>query len=73
MCTTTCYADLRGLIRSKCGTQANFAEAIGISSCSLSKKLNDKAEWTAEEIRKTCEVLGISAEQIPIYFFYLNC
>lgn len=67
------YADLRGLIRSKYRTQARFAEAIGISACSLSKKLNGKAEWTAEEIRKSCEVLGISAEQIPTYFFYLNC
>lgn len=67
------YADLRGLVRSKYRTQARFAEAIGISACSLSKKLNGKAEWTAEEIRKSCEVLGISAEQIPTYFFYLNC
>lgn len=67
------YADLRGLIRSKYKTQARFAEAIGISACSLSNKLNGKAEWTAEEIRKSCEVLGISAEEIPTYFFYLNC
>ena len=67
------YADLRGLIRSKYKTQAKFAKAIGISACSLSNKLNGKAEWTAEEIRRTCEVLGISAENIPIYFFYSNC
>lgn len=73
MCDNVCYDDLRGLIRSKFKTQANFAEAIGISACSLSKKLNGKAEWTAEEIRKSCEVLGISADQIPLYFFYLNC
>lgn len=73
MCDNVCYADLRGLIRSKFKTQANFAEAIGISACSLSKKLNGKAEWTADEIRKSCEVLDISADQIPFYFFYLAC
>jgi transcriptional regulator with XRE-family HTH domain len=70
MNTEICYAELRGLIRSKYKTQAKFAEAIGMSACSLSKKLNGKAEWTAEEIRRTCEVLGISAENIPFYFFY---
>lgn len=73
MCDKECYDDLRGRIRGKFKTQAKFAEAIGISACSLSKKLNGKAEWTADEIRKSCAALDISAEQIPVYFFYLNC
>lgn len=73
MSNKECYSDLRGLIRSKFKTQEAFAKAIGMSACSLSKKLNGKAEWTAKQIHKACEVLGISADQIPFYFFYLNC
>lgn len=63
------HSKLRGLIREKFGTQEAFAEAIDRSACSVSLKLNGKTEWSAEEIRRACEVLGIPSEQIPIYFF----
>lgn len=63
------HSKLRGLIREKFGTQEAFAQAISISACSVSQKLNGRAEWSADEIRRACKVLGISAEQIPIYFF----
>lgn len=67
------YSNLRGAIRAKFKTQEAFAKAIGISPCGLSNKLNGKAEWTAKEIRIACELLSLNAEDIPAYFFCLNC
>lgn len=64
------YSDLRGRIRSRYRTQALFAKALGISECSLSQKLNNHTEWTAGEIRKACELLGIAVDDIRLYFFY---
>lgn len=66
------YQELRGRIRARYKTQAAFAHAMGISECSLSKKLNGRAEWSATEIRKACELLGIEPEYIPQYFFYTS-
>lgn len=63
------YSKLRGRIREKCGSQVTFARALDISACSVSLKLNGKAEWTTQEIRKACELLDISAVEIPQYFF----
>jgi transcriptional regulator with XRE-family HTH domain len=62
-------AKLRGLIREKYGTQEAFARDMGISDCSVSKKLNGHSEWGADEIRRACELLGIKSEDIPLYFF----
>lgn len=67
------YARLRGLIRERFGTQADFAKAIGKSPCSVSKKLNGRSEWTKDEMHKTGEVLGFTAEQIAHYFFCPKC
>ena len=67
------HAELRGLIRAQFKTQESFAKAIGISACSLSKKLNGASEWTASEIRNACNVLGILPEKIPHYFFCSVC
>ncbi len=63
------YSKLDGLIREKCKTQSEFARKIGISAESLSKKMTGKRKWNQEQILKACEVLGISAEDIPTYFF----
>lgn len=67
------YANLRGEIRAKYRTQESFAHALSISPCTLSNKLNGKSEWTAEEIRLGCTLLGIRAEDIPKYFFCPEC
>lgn len=67
------HAELRGLIRAQFKTQEAFAKAIGISACSLSKKLNGASEWTASEIRNACSTLGILPEKIPHYFFCPKC
>ena len=64
------YSLLRGRIRAWFGTQACFAQAMGVSECALSHKLNGRSEWTAGEIRKACQLLEISGNDIKPYFFY---
>jgi transcriptional regulator with XRE-family HTH domain len=64
---------LRGRIRAVFGTQEAFAKAMLMSPCSLSKKLNGKTEWAADEIRRACDLLRIPIEEIPIYFFCPMC
>lgn len=63
------YAKLRGLIREKFYTQGAFAEAMGMHSITLSKKLTGQVDWTRQEIEKACDLLGVPTEQIHIYFF----
>lgn len=63
------HQELRGLIRARFRTQDIFAKEVGLSSCSVSKKLNGKTEWTAKEIQKICVLLEIEPEQISRYFF----
>lgn len=63
------HSALRGLIRERFGTQSAFADAIKVSACAVSLKLNGKSEWSADEIRRACHVLDIATEKIPHYFF----
>ena len=63
------YSKLRGKIREMFETQSKFAKAMGISSVSLSAKLNNTVQFTQAEINKACELLSIPTEFIPIYFF----
>ena len=63
------YARLRGRIRTFYATQAAFAKAMELSECVLSQKLNGHSEWTAGEMRRACELLGIPAEELHLYFF----
>lgn len=66
------YKKLKGEIRGKFGTQEAFAAAMGLSVCSLNKKLNGRTEWTSSDIRKALELLNIPAQEIPAYFFCSN-
>jgi transcriptional regulator with XRE-family HTH domain len=63
------YAKLRGKIREVFGTQYAFAAAMGVSSVTISQRLNGKVEWKTNEIAKACELLGISLEEVAQYFF----
>lgn len=63
------YAKLRGAIREKFRTQGAFARAIGMHPTTLSQKLAGRVDWTREEIKKACQLLGIPAEQLYAYFF----
>lgn len=65
------FDKLRGRIREKLGSEAKFAEKIGISSASLSAKFNNKSDFTASEIVKACDkdVLDIPINEIGTNFF----
>lgn len=63
------YNRLRGKIREVFQTQEAFAEALNISQVSLSAKLNGKVLFTQVEMNKSCELLDIPKEFIPVYFF----
>lgn len=63
------YRKLQGRIKEICGTQAVYARRIGISGTSLSKKLNNRTDFTASEIQRSIEALDIEADDLPAYFF----
>lgn len=63
------YAKLRGKIREIYGTEYKFAQAMGIPKNSLSKRLNNKIEFSQSEIKKAAELLHIPPEEIILYFF----
>ncbi len=65
------YSKLLGRIIEKYGSQANFSGgAMGLSERSLSLKLNSKVGFKQDEIAKACSLLGLTAIDIPEYFFY---
>ena len=63
------YNKLRGRIREVFGTQEEFGKAVGLSNTSISAKLNNKVEWSQQEINKAVDVLGLSDNEIFAYFF----
>ena len=63
------YAKLLGKITEICGTQAKFADNIGLSERTVSLKLNNRIPWKQNEIRKVCQVLQIPDAEIGLYFF----
>lgn len=63
------YSKLRGKIKEVFNTQEAFAEAMEMSTTSISAKLNNKVAWSQKEIDKASEVLSIPKDEIPIYFF----
>ena len=63
------YSKLCGKICEKFGTQEAFSTKLGISSTTLSYKLNNKAQWTQGEMCKAVELLGETKTKIPAYFF----
>lgn len=65
------YDKLLGRIVEKCGTQATFAQRMGLSERTISLKLNGKRPWSQVDISKACDVLGIELDEIQRYFFAL--
>ena len=65
------YSKLLGKIVERVGTQAAFAEKMGLSERSISLKLNGKVAWKQTEIAKACEVMGMRLNEIDKYFFAL--
>ena len=63
------YNKLKGRIREKCGTNSKFAELMGITSTTMSAKINGKSEFSQEEILKAIKILQLDCADIPNYFF----
>lgn len=60
---------LCGRIKEICGTQENCAKNIGLSTHTLSKKLNGRTKFNTDEIRRMCDILSIPETEVHLYFF----
>lgn len=65
------YRELQGDIRREYGTQGAFAKAMGMADATLSLKLNNKAEWSQDEMTLAIKLLHVGVEKIEPYFFTL--
>lgn len=65
------YSKLRGKIREVFKNEAKFAEAMGFSSATISAKLNNRLQFSQNEMNKACELLEIDKKEITVYFFTL--
>lgn len=63
------FPELVGKIVSKYGSQAKFADAVGITKQQMTKKLTKKSGFSSDDIVKWCVLLDIKKEDIPKYFF----
>jgi len=62
------FRKLRGRIREKYGTQANFSRAIGYNPGTVSAKLCGKQDWTRLDIIASCEALDIPLNEAMLFF-----
>ncbi len=63
------YSKLLGKIKELYGTQERFANRMGISMVTLSNKINNKSEFTQNQMTMACELLEIPLTTISDYFF----
>lgn len=63
------YNKLKGRIVEKCGTQENFAKALGKTSTHISKVLNNKSFFKQTDIDRAAVVLDIKTNEIGTFFF----
>lgn len=63
------YSKLRGRIVEIFGNQRAFAKEIGLSEQSVTSKLNERSDFSQDDIIKWCELLKIEAKDIGDYFF----
>lgn len=63
------YSKLKGKIKECFHTQEKFANALGISTSTLNLKLNNKAEWSQDEMKEALKLLGVNEGHIEKYFF----
>lgn len=63
------YSKLRGKIVEKFGSQAKFADEMGVSTVIINRKLANKCGFSQDDIIKWSELLGIESENYNKYFF----
>lgn len=63
------YDKLRGRIVERYGSQEKYAEVLGISANSLSKKMTGKTGFSQKDIVLWSELLEISKSEYGEYFF----
>ncbi len=66
------YGKLKGRIIEKYGSQTAFAEALGVSTRTLSLKMNNRIYFAQDEITKAARLLDIDMTDIDSYFFTQN-
>ena len=63
------YRKLKGRIVEVYGSYGQFAEALGISNVTMSKKLTGKTQFSQTDIIVWCEALSIPLSESALYFF----
>ena len=63
------YGKLDGKITEHFGSRCLFAQALGLSENTLSKKMRSKVQWKQNEMSKACALLKIPMKEMHAYFF----
>ena len=63
------YDKLRGRIIEKFGSQAKYAEALGVSEVTVSRKMNGHVGFSQRDMKQWGELLDISESDFGEYFF----
>ena len=63
------YSYLKAKIIENGKTQGDFAADLGITQQELSRKINDKSQFSTAQILKAKEILNLSGEDIVRCFF----
>jgi len=63
------YGKLIGRIAEIFGTRRAFAAAMQSTEKTLKSKLSNRIPWRQDEIALACELLELSYDDIPAYFF----
>ncbi len=66
------YSKLNGRIVEVFGTQKAFAEAMNLSERTISLKMNSKIYFNQDEIVLGIQLLKLTVNDIPDYFFTLK-
>lgn len=63
------YNKLRGRIVEKYGSATKFSDEVGLTKQTISLKLAGRIGFSQHDIAKWCDLLDISADEIPLFFF----
>lgn len=63
------YNKLKGRIIEKFGSQGEFANALGVTENTVSRKMQNKSEFDKDDMIKWSELLDIERSQFYDYFF----